>query len=419
LPEDEEILTKAGLKKIQDITIDDEVFTKSGYLTKVKRKLEYRDIKQVISIKVIGNTEPIVVTPEHKIPVLSAEYCSVDCLRRQGKLCIDYCSYMKHQMKRDDVKSKKPFCNMYFKNNKIKFKEAKDITLNDFLIIPKYKQNKQKISISDELMKLAGYYLSEGTLSKDKKWETYTVRFYFNESEKQYVKEICNIFKKIYHIKTRKPYYRNGSVTLCFTSKEAYNFLKQFGEGAKNKRLPGWIFDCNAPQLKNLIVGYFNGDGCSFSAKDTEYMLCTSRSKELMYQLRMLFSIFDIIPMMYKDCRENGGVIDGRIIKSNGPQYILRVKMTEQACKLFDKKRKDKQKQIHTRSPIDFGEFWLVKVVSISEFDYEGFVYNIEVCGGDHTFIYQNVAVSNCTFGPYEIILEEVFRKNNMDYFFP
>lgn len=64
-----------------------------------------------------------------------------------------------------------------------------------------------------------------------------------------------------------------------FTSAEMAYFLEQFGMGAKNKYIPGFVMDLPIELLKSFLNGYLDSDG-SFNGK--EYS-CNSVSRELIY----------------------------------------------------------------------------------------------------------------------------------------
>jgi len=66
---------------------------------------------------------------------------------------------------------------------------------------------------------------------------------------------------------------------LQFLNKELATFMEQFGRGASNKKLPGFIFDLPVSKLKMMLDGYMASDGY----ENKGVFKISSVSKELIY----------------------------------------------------------------------------------------------------------------------------------------
>ena len=105
-----------------------------------------------------------------------------------------------------------------------------------------------------------------------------------------------------------------------FPNKELAFFLSQFGKGAKNKRLPGFVFDLPVDKLKHLLKGYFDSDG---SYVDGKYK-ATSVSRELIYgiaqctakAMKTHFAIYKV-----KSPRKQ--TIEGRVVNQNDSYNLV------------------------------------------------------------------------------------------------
>jgi len=417
VPPETEIVTKDGMKKIEDINIGEKVLTHKGRFMKVeeKRSRSIEKNEKLLSLKFLGNSIPIKVTENHKIPVVSFKKCSVPSFNKRNQLCTHLCGYMKSFMKRT---GKPAFCEEYYKYIDIEEKEAKDLIPNKhFLVIPKVK-NSNKLSKGKSLMRLAGLYVAEGRIRKDDRRKNfYLTTFYFSAKEKELINDIKNIVKKKFKRDIHKPYYKNNSVTVSFSGKESYDFLKQFGNGAKNKKVPSWIFDCKDEEKIEFLRGYFKGDG-NFGDKNNT-VSASSISKNLLYQIRLLLNGLGISSSVYESNRKIGGSIKGRELKYTGKNYILKINQkTKNVDNLFNiKSNYHRKKLVSPKTAIEKDDFWLVKLKHKKFEEYNGKVWNIQV-EKDHTYIAENVVVNNCTYQPHNQIYEHVIEDDSMTYKF-
>ena len=101
-----------------------------------------------------------------------------------------------------------------------------------------------------------------------------------------------------------------------FSNVELAQFLLQFGRGAKNKFIPGFVFDLPVNLLKKMIEGYLDADG---SIQDKK-ALCTfsTISNKLAYGI-----IQCIAKVEHKGCnvhkskKKSSHIIEGRKVNQN------------------------------------------------------------------------------------------------------
>ena len=412
-----EILTKDSLKNIEDVKEEEEVITHSGKFREVKHVEKRHYDGDIVKITPYGNYEPICLTSNHKLPVVELSVCEIESLAKRGTLCkASSCSYMKSFM---DRTGKEAFCDEPYKDIFIEDKKSGDIDMQkDFLLIPKFSPEKSGITVDADKMWLTGLYLAEGTISKHSKRESYCVNFHLSSGEDYMVNDISDKVYRVFNAKLHKPYFRDGSMTISFTSKKAHDYFNQFGRGAKNKSISNWVFDCDEESQKCLIKAYFIGDG-HFGDKK-QGVSATSSSKKLLLQIRVLLTRFGMTSSIYKSDRKNGGVIKGRLIKCNGSIFTLRINQRHSyVYEFFD--QYDSQvshcNMVHPKKPIEWGNYWLIGIKDIKTEKYSGDVWNMEV-DIDHTYVVGNVVVNNCTYQPHNKIFEQVIQKDNMTYRF-
>lgn len=123
----------------------------------------------------------------------------------------------------------------------------------------RYWRDHAQVAITEETMRLIGYWLAEGWVNGR------SVRFAFHENETDYAADVQELMRSAFGVEeSRYPDQANGhSVVLCFNSSAAAAFFAQFGHGARHKFLPAWILRLPHPKQRQMIKGFWRGDGGS------------------------------------------------------------------------------------------------------------------------------------------------------------
>lgn len=161
-----------------------------------------------------------------------------------------------------------------------------------------------------------------------------------------------------------------------FANKEFEAFVEPFGVGAKNKHIPGFIFDMPTDLIDSFLRGYISADG-TYNSKTNLYRT-SSVSRELTYGIAQLVAKAYKVPYrIYKHIGNKTTTIEGRVVNQN-PYYTV--------CWKRDKKKQDK-------AFYENGYVWF-PIRSITESDIQP-VYDIET-EQDHSFTANGVIVHNC-----------------------
>jgi DNA polymerase II large subunit len=144
------------------------------------------------------------------------------------------------------------------------------------------------ISIDDRLLRLCGYYLAEGHARQTKKL-CYQVSFAATEQEIR--SDIIKCIRETFQIHTCID---KNSITI--SSRLLYDFFTKIlgaGSNAKNKKIPSQFTRLPKLKIKELLRGYFAGDGSV--EKDRLHVSCSSVNRKLLedigFQL-LRFGIF-------------------------------------------------------------------------------------------------------------------------------
>lgn len=322
-PPEEEIIANSNILEIGKVTPMTKVLTHEGNYQNIggfaRRKYEGK----LISITPRFFTEAVNLTPEH--PVLS-----LNVIKGVGA------NYYR-DFKIKDVEWKeaqhltKEDCVLY-----PLIKETQDvetIRLSDYLELRKYNNNviphkqthtakilKDEIIVNNDLMRLFGYYLAEGSTVK------HEIRFYFNKNEKKYIDDVADIIKKSFgvdaHICDTK---YNVRYVGLYSKVVADLFKVLFDKYAHSKKVPHFMLLLPIEKQIELIKGLWRGDGCT---RKKDFCFVTV-SRKLAYQVRDILLRLGIICSLQKISHEKlatrGGKIDGRDISFTKDKYHINV----------------------------------------------------------------------------------------------
>lgn len=228
------ILTDSGYKNIEDVDIDDKMYTHEGNWQHIVnfQKREYTG--ELYKIKINHHPFEIISTPEH--PFL--------------------CNLIKYRNQNQWIEAK--YLNKF--NNLIGMKfDKEEIIPEIFVIDESFEEVLIKLDKKEEWF-MMGYFLGYGYITNNEinKINERTERneILFNINIKQELNLIIKI-QKVLNIQI-KNIYKNHKIYNCFNIKW-YQILKQFDNVSTEKKIPEWIQ--KAP--KEFILEFINGY-CSY-----------------------------------------------------------------------------------------------------------------------------------------------------------
>lgn len=284
------IETKKGFKPIKNIKIGDLVKTHQGNFKKVINisAIEYKQGSSLIEIHT--SYSKIACTPDH------------------------------------------PFL-IQRKNNTKQWKQAKDLTNEDFLLYP-YQQSQDiltfncitnniggklknaqllaTISVDRNLARFLGLYLAEGCSGHD------SIRFTLGNHESElidFIQTICYVIFK------RKPtIHKKWATTIKLNIRSlAPIFTKWFGKKASEKRIPDFIFEWNLQNRLAFIKGYIEGDGHITSSHSVQII---TASQKLVKDLDRLCKISGLSFDASGEIKPNKSYINGYFCNSKLHYWI-------------------------------------------------------------------------------------------------
>ena len=232
-----------------------------------------------------------------------------------------------------------------------------------------------KIQLSDDFLKLIGYYIAEGSNSRA------YIRFSLGDHEEDFAREIVSIVKDTFGLdaKIHKRTNKNGiEVTVCHAYL-ANIFANLCGKGSENKHIPFAFQELPVSKQMVLVHAINRGDGHSFKPLLSNHIhnTITVVSRILVEQIADILLRNDIFPSVHSRKKR----IDKKGVNH---KETYSVKWSSTAIARHEVVYLD-----------DGARYWLLPVKRVRSETYSGPVYNFTV-DEDHTYATKNFAVSNC-----------------------
>jgi len=358
LPSEEKIvISNDGWRDISLLKVDEKVINDLGYEVCISKTFEIDYNGPMFKIvPFVSPFNSLHVTPEH--PIL--------CVKRKW-----------FKTKSQEPHSRWPrITEANFLSKEPKFVKAKNIEVGDYLVFSFDRRIKDVEFFTKELMRLIGYYLSEGYIVA----KNGVVAFAFHKNENKPINEVGNL---IYNITGKKCSQRTrGNVTEIYAcSRKLVRLLTSFaGKFASKKKLSGEIMLLPPEKQMEIVNTFYIGDGDKTVRRDGNsptYRLATA-SEELAIQLQKILARNAIFSSIIKRHRLKKHFINGREIKGND-LYIIS----------FKKERK--HKFVHMRK-----NTFLIPIKKIEIDRYKGPVYNLHVDKEPNSYLVRGFGVHNC-----------------------
>ena len=289
----EKIKTETGYKNIEDVEVGDYVLTHTNTYRKVVKTMT-RKTQGYYKIKYLGGES--LLTSEHPLYV--------------------------------------------YRDSKFQWIKVKDLKLTDRV---SFNVNNKEVDVdlSNEYLWLLGRYVADGWVNK---YLHNSVEFAIgNKKEDEFLNKIPQDFRD------RFKKFQKKCIEYRIADKELQKYCLQFGQGAKNKKIPEWVLNLPKSKLQSFFDGYISGDGhIRFKGKSKEIMFATT-SFELFLGLQVIIAkLYSKICSMYirKDNRKttfndtyNCQVVlssDSNYQETIGDKIVTRISKIEYIDELVD-----------------------------------------------------------------------------------
>ena len=195
----------------------------------------------------------------------------------------------------------------------------------------------RRIKLDNNFAKLLGYYLAEGSAPRH-------LSLVFGAHEEEVIKEFLKSAKKIlpsnFVINNR-----NNATEITFGARILSRiFKKWFGDNARNKKIPDFVFSASNKFKINFLCSYINGDG----APDAEYgrkIRIKTASEKLASDVIYLCSQLEICAKFdHIEIGKDRKIAGNKKITKETRSYVVRIqnkdsliKLKNSLCSRFDK----------------------------------------------------------------------------------
>ncbi len=238
-----------------------------------------------------------------------------------------------------------------------------------------------EIPVHEDLLKLIGYYIAEGSNHRA------YIRFSLGNHEEDFAEEIVRLIAKIFSLNAtihrRSQRNKTGiEVTSCHA--HLANILENLcGKGASNKHIPFIFQDLPVAKQRILLQAIFKGDGTTFKGNKSNKLHKSIRviSRILSEQLIDILLRSRIFPTHHVEKAK----VDKLHVKHKEIHSLF---WSEEAAQRYD--------LIYYSD--DGTEYWLLPIINLIRKYYTGPVYNLTV-DNDHSYVATNFTVANCGKG--------------------
>lgn len=350
-----DIWTPGGPTPIEAINVGDVVYNRYGAPEVVTRTYEHESPGSVISITTrhLTNT-PLQLTANHRLWARRA-YTQANGIVRRGRS----------------------------PEGKAEYIPAGELQVGDWLWVPFVGSSEAEVEgVDEDLAWLLGYYTAEGGFRSG---STSSFHFTCHEDEVEYQDRVSRIFVSRWGASVSW-YHRSGrrSCEAYVMCPEFEDYARLCGDGAKNKKVPPFLFNANRRLRAAYLRGLWDGDGCY---RQSRYDFVTV-SSQLASGVQMLLLSLGVVAKRY--CADRSSMVG-----ANFDLWSVYFSSTVQDTSLpmFQLSRGSRR-----AAGIVAGEGgWWVQITSIAMTDYNGSVYNLEV-GQDHSYVASGVGAANCTY---------------------
>lgn len=413
------LLANGHTRPISEIKVNDRVITHLGNERKVTG-VSVRPVKEkLLRFRVRKlDINTLEATKEH--PILAVKKADMSCISRRGRVCTrnhEACSNCVYFLKeraepqwleagnlsvgdyvvvqpagvrtedKDILKLSEILHNrlLQVEEKKIRFAFLRNTPTGGIGTWANGNYVPKEIKVDEKFLLLAGYYLAEGSTEIKRK----RVRFTFGIHERAYIEEVKSLIKCVFGLDAIEEI-REGqnwaTVTIC-NSLLANFFAELIGAGCHKKIMPEWMLHLPVHKQKWIIAGLLRGDGCHYYGKDRDRLILTLANRKLIEQTLWLFYRMNY-PFSFEKFRSN----DKKMSQESYSLSIAPMECPELIDLVGGKTRRWRKSQ---RFYSKIGSQYIFPITSISEFDYEGNVWNLEV-EDDNSYVVNSVAVHNC-----------------------
>jgi Fe-S cluster assembly protein SufB len=358
LPSWEEVSYGDEMRCIRDVALHDVVLNDRGEEAEVEKIMRRPFHGELIEVTPRSPGNRFHVTPEH--PVLSIRRERVAGSARGDDRWAD--------INPERLATAEP-----------EFVPAGELAPGDLLVFPINKVERDDPSLSDDFLRLLGYYVAEGCVTKFNGYDA--VEWSLGDHEPEMADEICTLVERVIGKRPSRTHdAKQHGIYLVVYSRELCEAMEQHGgKYAHGKRFSKAVMDLPPRRQQLAVHTYYLGDGSVSHESNFVRVRAATVSRTLAFQLQEIIARLGIFAFINTREAFDERMKDGRVIH-HSKRYVL-------YYSVFARSRRALRRE----------NYFLVPVKSIQRQPYDGFVYNFETKTEPHSYLVKGFAVHNCT----------------------
>ncbi|HWZ63691.1 MAG TPA: SufD family Fe-S cluster assembly protein [Steroidobacteraceae bacterium] len=358
LPAWEEVSYGDEMRCVRDVALHDVVLNDRGEEAEVAKIMRRRYLGDMVEITPRSAANRFHVTPEH--PVLAIRRARVKKADRGPGRWSDIDSRL--------LETAQP-----------EYVPAGELAPGDLLVFPINKVERDDSSLSDDFLKLLGYYVAEGWATKFNGYDA--AEWCIGSHDADIADEIAGLVerctgKRPCRFRDEK---RHGLYLVVYSSELCAALVEHGGKYAHGKRFSKAVMDLPPQRQRLAIDTYYRGDGSIGRYGPVTMIRCGTVSRTLAFQLQEMLARRGVFAYMGVREAFEERMKDGKLIR-HSQLYTL----------YYSEKTRG-------RRAIRRHDYFLVPVRKLRREPYDGFVYNFETSTDPHSYLVKGFAVHNCT----------------------
>ena len=358
LPAWEEISCGDELRNIRDVALGDAVLNDRGEETTVGKIMRrgYRGDLVDVTPRSPGNR--FQVTPEH--PVLAIRRESVrGSLRAEGRL--------------PDINAQRLDATVP------DFVPAGELQPGDLLVFPINKVERNDPTLTDEFLRLLGYYVAKGCATEFNGCKA--VELSFGDREQDLIEDAASLIECTTGKRPSRTHdtKRHGVYVVVYSNELWDRLVAHGGKYSHGKRFSKAVMDLPPARQKLAVDTYYLGDGSVSQKGNLTRVRAATVSRQLAFQLQEMLARQGIFAYINVRAAFDERMKDGRLVR-HSTRYLLFY-----------------AEGARGRRAIRRDGYFLVPVREVCRKPYDGYVYNVETKGDPHSYLVKGFAVHNCT----------------------
>jgi len=358
VPAWEEISCGDRIRSVRDIALSDVVLNSDGEEARVAKIMRRRFRGDLVEITPRSPGNRFHLTPEH--PVLAIQRERVRGASRGEGRWADIDPKMLAKAVPDYVPSG-------------------ELKPGDLLVFPVNQVERDDAQLSDDFLRLLGYYVAEGCVTHFNGCKA--VEFSLGMHEPDVIKDVSRLIRRVTGKSFSVTYdrKRHGAYVVVYSKELWDKLLEHGGRYSDGKRFSKAVMDLPPARQKLAMDTYYRGDGSVSREGRLTRVRAATVSRELAFQLQEMLARQGIFA--YINVREafSEKIKGGRTIHHKTRYVLFYAKNTR------------------SRRAIRRDGYFLVPVRETRRQRHDGFVYNLETRTEPHSYLVKGFAVHNCT----------------------